>query len=400
MLSKNFNFLLTIIKKCINYSFQLFLYLLANNINKDKNIWIFGSWFGNKYEDNSMNLFEYINKNHSQIRAIWVTKNKTLLHQIKEKGYEVYYYYDPRIYIISLKASVSIFVQTNENDNLLFLNNKKTKLIQLWHGSPIKKIVYDDIVSISTKSNLRIFLTNIKEKILPFLNEEYDLIIARSKEDQKIFKSAFRNNNVVVTGYPRNDAFFSKNTYNSLQTNIIYLPTFRGQVGSTIDLFSHYNFDFDLWKEYLRKNNIILNIKMHPVNKLSEEIQNKFEKIENIKFIVESDLFKILPNMDILITDYSSIFFDFLLTDKPIIFSPFDYEAYSQKDRSFYYDYEDITPGPKCNDWNEVLEHTKIFIDNPDLYAQERKDTKQTFHTYFDKSSERVYHEILNLIHN
>jgi len=99
-----------------------------------------------------------------------------------------------------------------------------------------------------------------------------------------------------------------------------------------------------------------------------------------------------------LITDYSSVYFDFLLTDRPIIFAPFDYDSYIAKDRELYYDYDKVTPGPKCKDWDEVLDWIEKFKTNPSLYQKERAKAKDKFHKYKDnKNSRRVFKEIVEL---
>jgi CDP-glycerol glycerophosphotransferase (TagB/SpsB family) len=128
-------------------------------------------------------------------------------------------------------------------------------------------------------------------------------------------------------------------------------------------------------------------------------------KYPNIKIIkdceIEQDIYTIINQFDILITDYSSIYFDFLLADKPIIFAPFDYEEYITKDRELYYNYNEVTPGPKCRNWDEVLDWIVKFKENPKLFKEEREKIKKMFHKYQDgKNCERVFNEILNLDKN
>ena len=67
-----------------------------------------------------------------------------------------------------------------------------------------------------------------------------------------------------------------------------------------------------------------------------------------------SDINKILYNVDLLITDYSSVFYDYLILDRPILFSSFDLMEYQKIDREFYEDYQSSTPGIKCYDWDEI----------------------------------------------
>lgn len=378
-----------ILKKIALFIINLFLYQISNLYKKDTRIWLFGSWFGNKYSDNPKAFFEYINANHKEIRAVWITDNPLIIKHIKDLGYEVYKKYSFKAIKIAFKSKF-VFVSHSCNVDIMpFVNSYKTDIIQLWHGQPLKKIHYDDDYNLQSK-----LLFKIKKKIAPFIHEEYKFITACSSEDQKNFKSAFKNENVIITGYSRNDLLFKTN--NSLNKTILYLPTFRDNLGSEIDLFSNYNFCIKTWSNYLKSIGYTLLIKMHPANKPSKLSINKFNSIESIEFLDENvDILDCLAQSDILITDYSSVYFDYLLIDKPIIFSPFDYQKYISKDRKLYYNYDKVTPGPKCYDWVEVFEWVKKFNINPNHYIEERNNIKNRFHKYTDaESSKRIFQNI------
>jgi len=377
------------IKKLFISILNLPLYLIANLTPKDENIWLFGAWFGEKYADNSKYLFEYVNKNYPEIRAIWLTKNKDVYKLVQSKNYEVCYRYGIKAIYLGLKAKYSIFVQANDVDNMLFLNNDNTQQIQLWHGTPLKKIGFDTFTNHKQSNRIKSFL-------FPFLHDNFDLMIAMSKEDKKNFNTAFKSNIIYITGYPRNDNLFKKTKKDKF--HILYLPTFRGNVGSRIDLLTDNNFDYTKYQKWLSHNNSLLDFKMHPVNQPTDNVLNKIMDYKNINFLTEVDVAEILPQIDILITDYSSVYFDYLLTDKPIIFASFDYEKYITEDRELYYIYDEVTPGPKCKNWDEVLTWIEKFKNNPALYAKERKSAKDRFHKYQDaRSCERVYNKIINL---
>ena len=109
------------------------------------------------------------------------------------------------------------------------------------------------------------------------------------------------------------------------------------------------------------------------------------------------DLYTLLSRTDILLTDYSSVYFDFLLLNLPIIFMPFDLGDYVKK-RSFYYNYNDVTPGHKTKNWEEVLSALDDVIGGVDDFATERDIVKRRFNEYMDgNSSKRVFAEILAL---
>ena len=384
------------IKKIVLYFFNSIFYWISKLIPKNKNIWIFGAWFGDKYADNSKYLFEYVNKYHPEIKVIWGTNNEQVIDELKAKKYLVYRKYSLNSILYALRAKYSIFVHSNLVDCLPFLNNGKTKLIQLWHGIPIKKIGFDDQrYKISNTKKI------LKSLFLPFLNENYDLIVSSSEEDNKNMLTAFNasHNQMCCVGLQRNDVLVSgKNELTDEIKTITYLPTFRDSIGDKIDLFTEYSFDIQLWEKKLSDLGIKLFIKMHPVNKPSDNLLQSMSCCKNIEFLDEIDAAEILPKTDILITDYSSVFLDYLLTDKPIIFAPFDYEKYLRKDRELYYDYDAIIPGPKCNNWNEVLEWVIKFQTMPQLYKLERKKIKDLFHKYQDgKSCDRVFNSIVRL---
>ncbi|MFY8162195.1 MAG: CDP-glycerol glycerophosphotransferase family protein, partial [Candidatus Kapaibacteriota bacterium] len=315
-----------------------------------------------------------------------------VIQQLNELGYEVYKKYSFKAIIIALKSKYIFVSHSCFVDIMPFVNTNNVDIVQLWHGLPLKKIHYDDDYNLQ---NDRIF--KIKKRIVPFIHEEYKLITACSSEDQRNFKSAFRSENVFITGYSRNDLLLKSK--NNINKTILYLPTFRDDFGSEVDLFSNYNFCIQKWDDYLKSIGYTLLIKMHPANKPSKLNINKFNETTSIKFLNENiDILDCLAQSDILITDYSSVYFDYLLLDKPIIFSPFDFQKYISNDRKLYYNYDEVTPGPKCYDWVEVLDWTKKFNIDPDCFKEERNSIKNRFHKYIDDGSSKRIFNLLNKI--
>jgi len=388
-------------KKLVTYSINLIPFYISRLIPKDENLWIFGSWFGEKYSDNTKYLFEYVNKYHPEIKAIWLTKNKETLNLVRSKGYKAYLSYSIKGYLYSAKAKYS-FITTSFSDINTFIPT--TIIVNLWHGIPLKKIGYDD--NYNTNFHSGSMLKFIKKKVFPFIKEfqDFDYIIASSKEDAKNMSSAFKKNlnNILIVGLPRNDVFFyAKSERNSVIKKIIYMPTHRKD-SENYKIFKLLEASNDIIFDFLKKNNMDFYLKLHFY---STEFCNLESKYPNIKIIkdceIEQDIYTIINQFDILITDYSSIYFDFLLADKPIIFAPFDYEEYITKDRELYYNYNEVTPGPKCRNWDEVLDWIVKFKENPKLFKEEREKIKKMFHKYQDgKNCERVFNEILNLDKN
>jgi CDP-glycerol glycerophosphotransferase len=382
-------------KKMLSMIFLFPFYILSRFVPKNKKVWIFGEWYGQRYGDNSKYLFVYINKYQKGIKAIWLSTSKQIVSQINLSGFDAYSKYSFLGIYYSLIAGASIFVESNSSDCSILLNNGKTKLIQLWHAIPLKKIGLDDKIFI--KQNRKTLNRIIKF----FYNEKISMVIANSKYDKKSFLSANSNINkddIIITGYPRND-ILKIDDDNRVNRKIIYLPTFRGEIGSEIDFFMPYNFNLSSWQKYLEENSTTLIIKMHPVNKPKNEIIKLFDRSNNIDLLIEADIYELLPHIDLLITDYSSVYFDYLLTGKPIIFAPFDHNKYITQDRELYYDYNSVTPGPKCKNWDEILNWVEIFKKDPNNYRSERDKILKKFFVYRDnKNSKRVFEEILTLL--
>ena len=120
------------------------------------------------------------------------------------------------------------------------------------------------------------------------------------------------------------------------------------------------------------------------------------EDYSNIRVLDnESDMYPLFANVDLLITDYSSIFFDFLLTDKPVLFYPYDKDAYLTQDRSMYDDYDSVTPGHKAYNFEELYSKLEDFFNKPELLKESAVDyisIKILYNLFKDsKSSERTY---------
>ena len=360
--------------------------------------------------DNAKYLFEYVHY-HTDKKAIWISKNTDVVSQLTEQGFSAFHEYTDDAKYYSRYASVAIITHrgNRKNSDLPFQYfSKKTKVVQLWHGIPLKKIAYDDnIFSFKhDESSLRYKIKRaIKHTFFPFLNyvNKPSMILALSKETKEIFSQAFRIplENVKITGYPRNDTLLKNKstTTFSEKKKVIYMPTFRGSVNSDFDLFLQYGFNVEKLNMFLSEEGFTLDIKLHPFNQPSEDLMQQLYHASNISFLDYDAIYEIINEYDVLITDYSSIFFDYLLLDRPIIFAPFDKEVYIEEDREFYFEYDEVTPGPKAMNWDEVMTHLQKFNIAPQLYDKERQLIKNKFHTYQDdKSTQRVYEAILNII--
>jgi len=203
------------------YIFKDIIYLTSSIIPKNKNLWVFGAWFGEKYADNSKYLFEYINKNHHEIRTIWLTRNKDTLKLIRSKRYEAYLIYSLNGFLLSMRSKVTIVTVGLSDVNMATISNNQ--IVNLWHGTPLKKIMYDDRITFKALSRIKKFII---KNFFPFLWHDYSkyILIATSPEVQRVISGAFKVPiyNVKVTGYPRNDVFFMKTVNVSIKSKLLF----------------------------------------------------------------------------------------------------------------------------------------------------------------------------------
>jgi len=381
----------------IKYTTNLLLYWISFIVPKNKKIWIFGSWGGHRYADNSRYLFEYIKKN-TDIRGIWITKDKIILKKLQNEGFEVYLAYSMKAIYYSMRAKVLFVTQAISGDLHYFNIHPSIYKVQLWHGAPLKKILHDShFAQTKLKYQSRRKMINI---LFPFYEEKYNLLTACSEEDKKSFSSAFliKEEKIKILGYPRND-ILANSHLNNKSKKILYAPTLRrDNENKVLDIFSIK--EIEHIESSLLKTNSKLYVKLHPLNIPNKKLIENMKKTKSIILLSNDvDLQEELKYYDILITDYSSIYFDFLLTGRPIIFAPFDHAEYIINDRTFYYDYNEVTPGPKIKNWNEALIWINKFSDCPDLYLNERIKITNRFHFYQDfHSSKRIVEYVVKAL--
>ena len=404
-----------IIIKIIKYSAHFFfipLYWLSWLIPKNKKLWIFGAWFGRRFSDNAKYLFQYVLDNHPEIRAIWLSRSREVIEIIRKHGHEAYMANSFKGILFSCRASCIVVCQGLVDVNRYAIG--RAKKVQLWHGTPLKKIGSDDFLhNVKKRGSLMIFLRKIRDIILPFLVDRFSFVIATSVEAGANLATAFEvpESRIRVTGYPRNDVLLGncsiysevdlwrkKNERYLANRKIIgYLPTFRDN--RSIDLFADYGFAEREVRGFLENHQAVFWTKAHFMDKSAGplvEIDSStifFLPDENY-----SDIYPLLKLTDILIIDYSSVYFDFLLLCRPIIFAPFDIEDYMNKSRKLYYDYDTVTPGPKAKNWQEVLNLIDKIL-KKDKWEKAREEVCNRFNKFRDgNSSSRVFKEIMRIL--
>jgi len=378
--------------------FNFILSILSYFIPKKKNQILLGSFKG-RFFGNPKFFFLYLCKNPNQFKPFWITGNKETYQMLKERKLPVIYLYSWKGFVAILLSEYLVFSYTLDDVSYgLFLFGRFNK-IDTWHGTPLKKVG----IKTNTKN------PTLKQKIMQKLFHKRDkksrkLILASSENVKKILSKEFENNHVEVLGYPRNDVFFNSNLvfedYNNklnlkkYKKIILYCPTYRDIPSSKIPFSQNFLKKLDA---FLMEQGYLFLIKRHEMDRNLKNTQSYRNIIDITKDV--QDIQDLLVHVDILITDYSSVFFDFALCNKPLIFYPYDFDEYIKNSRDMYFEYFEEFPGPFVYNEDELLECIKSIDDavHETKYQTKYETFKNKFNFYQDgKSSERLIKWILN----
>ena len=395
------------IRKIWGLLWQSVVYFISFFSPKNKRIWIFGCWTGNTFSDNPKYLYLHIVEHYPEIRCVYICKDRKIVENLNIENKEAYYYYSMKGCLLSMRASVAFITAAHCDVNAFCC--ARILYIQLFHGTPIKKIYNDDCVNKVIK--ITKWKTFMIKKVLKYLDSvgRDDYITIASDNVAASFETAFKTtrNRMLVTGLARTDAYINplNNKYIiDLKSRIdgpliAYLPTHRNygiHVKGQVDIMG----DLDYINEILRENNIYMLYKPH-----FNELGNLSSRISKYTHIIipdddecMSDVYAFTPYCDLLITDYSSIYLDYLLADKPIVFFIYDFKYYTNSERDFYYDYDKVTPGPKCYNWIDTIKEALRLLKNDDT-SEQRTEICEFFNKYKDGNScERIYQAVLNVM--
>lgn len=382
------------------------LFLLSHYLPKNAGVWIFGSWGGVQFNDNSKYLFQHVNQYCPDIRAVWLTKSSKTKDLLRAAGYECHSMYSVHGIMATLRAGAAFLSRAKAEDLPIFLSPRKTRIVQLWHGTPLKKLGRDSEANRGNREGHAVKIREwIRKHLLPQSGNPCSAFIVSSPEVGGIIESAYGdtivNGSIQVTGYPRNDALFDiKNevTKDRLRRGI-YLPTFRDGARDASNLFQKYGFDLDGVEQHFAKNNIELHIKLHPESVLPDMFRRRLLSGANVRLVEFGDIYAELGRYEFLITDYSSVFFDYLLLDRPIIFAPFDLNEYLAM-RGLYFGYDEITPGIRARNWEEVVQAIDLSLADPKEFSDMRRAVNKRVNAQCDnRNCQRVVTMTRRLLH-
>ncbi|RGN88638.1 teichoic acid biosynthesis protein TagF [Blautia obeum] len=363
-------------------------------IRPDSHIWLFSSTDNSHYNYNSRYLFEYVKENLPEITPLFVINDPELRNSLSSKYGKQYFIETESIQGIRQALSAGVWFTSAGLPAYGTGLHKKRLIINLWHGVPLKKIA---LLDPNLKKAARIYFKKI-------FSENYTCILTTSHELIPLMARSFAvsEDKIKVWGQPRNDGLFQKNDCREIlgqlfpdlpeyTKTVLYAPTFRdyGQV----QLFPFKDFDQKQLEAFLEEKNMLLFIRTH----VAEQGSAAPYLGKRIRFLGNEqaeDVTGILNIFDCLITDYSSIYIDYLLTDKPMIFLPYDRQQYLDG-RGMNFDYDDVTPGPKPETFNDFL---NALSPKEDFWKSERTRVNRLFNEIQHPCAADICNKVLKMI--
>lgn len=379
------------------------------NLPIDNKLVTFESFMGRKYADSPKAIYECMLKDpeFKDYRFVWFFREGVMdeyLYLEKNGRTSVVRWASPEYYKTYATAA---YWFTNSRIPSAIFPREGQHYVQCWHGTPLKRLGFDIEVSASDARNDAAMVREMYE----FDARRYTYMISPSAYCSEKFASAFNLNAIgkgdimIEEGYPRNDAIVNHTQEDidrireSLGIDkdkkvVLYAPTWReSQHEDGTGYLFESPIDFKKMKESLGEDYVVL-FRAHYF------VANAFDFEEHKGFVVDVCNYPEINDLyiasDILITDYSSVFFDFGILKRPEIFYMYDLKYYKDELRGFYISLDEL-PGPIVEEEADLFEAIK----NADKWMVEKEfrekyDRFTAKFTYLDDghAAERVVNRI------
>lgn len=342
---------------------QFVLYGLVGFLPRRTGLWVFGSWGGHRFADNAAAFFRYCGDlDDPSIQPVWISRDRAIVAQVGREGRRAHWIWSPRGVLACALAEVYLF--DNFSKDINFWLSRRSLLVNLWSGVPLKAFERD--IDQPSSRYFRLFHGRPWERfaygaMMPWHAVRPHLLIATSETTAEITRRAFdvREEQVAVTGFPRNDIMLratsdpeSRSCPAQLVEDVeagrptfLYLPTYRDSAEPYIDI------DWERLDALMTSIDGRFYLKFHPDDRSSFEAATS----RIVQLYQDTDVYDILPHVSVLISDYSSIIFDFMVLDRPIIHYMPDLDRFIRGSRRLVFEPTEVAVGPICLDGEQLL---------------------------------------------
>jgi len=322
-----------------------------------------------KFLDNAKHFYVQACSSEPGLRFVFITERSDTFALFAGSSHEVLRYPSVRSIWFLMRCASAVVDSTDWIRHLRRFFLMRARVLQIWHGVGFKRIELDKWRNEAGRyrwfSNRRVFSLRILFYRITGRLVRYAAVCSTSTfYRDEVFSKAFLADRFPITGYPRN-AFAATTGSKLLWWN----------VDQTLAEANGWEFVF----------------KFHPSERNASRIQGRHLHVCH----PDSDVYPLLPKSHALITDYSSIYMDYLLLDRPVLFFIPTADTYLQADREVQFDISTMMPGPVASDWPDLLASlTRQLLQ--DGYASERERVRRM--AFDDQSQEAAVSRILDLI--
>ncbi|MDN3425707.1 glycosyltransferase [Microbacterium sp. APC 3898] len=357
----------------------------------DDSVILYESFHGKNISCNPYAIFKNLVKNpdFSEYRHVWALNNR--------EDCPEWIAYLPNVELVTVHSDEYLrylvsakYLINNTSFPPYFIKKDEQVYVNTWHGTPLKTLGKDMNGTLGQHKNL----------MKNFLQSDFIVSPNRFTADKIVDSHDLRgiySGKIAETGYPRIDAVTENHDHlkallgcDSAKGVLLYAPTWRGEVGKVSAEIDRFVADAQQLEKTVGDRYTVL-LKVHSLMK-------KHIKEKNLKLNVVSDAIdtnELLSITDVLLTDYSSIFFDFMVTQKPIIFYAYDRLEY-EVDRGFYLNLDDM-PGAICTDIGQVTEEINRAHTYQEDHAMEIQQARKNFISLEDgASTQRLIDAVFN----
>ncbi|MCQ6264460.1 CDP-glycerol glycerophosphotransferase family protein [Fictibacillus sp. WQ 8-8] len=362
----------------------------AESHKVDQRMFFFESNLGKQYTGNPRYIYERMIERYPNYTYVWCYAGNEKIPGdpiIVDRASAEYYNFLAR----------SRFIINNTTFPLWY-HRPETFYFQTWHGTPFKRLHWDiSSRPLEKRSTPEFYVKSTK----------WDALLSPNHYSTEIFQSAFRyEGEIVEYGYPSNDIFYDKRRYSNVREKIraklgvqnnnapiyLYAPTWRDGKHLGNSMFE-FNLMLDPFKfiEHAPEDAILL-IRSHHMSSSDDKLTSLAGRVIDVSGW--DDAIELMCAADVLITDYSSIVFDWYCSLKPVIYYVPDYDQYVCSVRGAYFELSEQRAGEICYTEEELLQTLpKVLKDN----SPEYKDFYKTFCGMHDgNSSDRVIDYLLS----
>lgn len=392
------------------------LYWKNTFVKKDPTLWVFSGFNKRGYMDNSKYFYEYVLEHYPEINAVWLTLSQEVFDQLTEEGKPVMMMRTRACRKLVSHAAIGVTDHFRMSDYDAFSGlNDRLKIVQLWHGVGLKSIgdlkntnvpgvmFCDDILPQPEDTGGTRFLKKLKYVRHAYyreLFERYFMLVCPGRERVEQIAKPWHisEDRCFLSGHPRNRPLHqaAKLPHGN---GILYAPTYRWDTQGEKLLIRQIEEAGEHIQEVMTRVDGKLVIRLHPHTwrNYSGRLGRLEDKFSRISIDREKDIYPSLANYAVVISDYSSIAYDFILLDRPVVFFNYDFDDFTKREVEMNYDYNQYSPGAQTKTWKETLAAVEEYLADPERDGAWRRKVRDEFYDMSvndENNSQRIVEEI------